>query len=410
MKQKIFLTSALAMGFVAPAFAEPTNTGTFPSDGYMEEDYTYTNAATSDNMDGVYSGTVNAVAEYDTIDYILSAGKYLPADSETITTCPAGSFCAGGDTVQYNQSSAQGIETCPSGFGSSADGSSSNTQCYRACDINNMGANGSISSIAHATAISGNDYYGSGTDTCEPTACENGWHVKAAVTAPNLTSLIGVSEAGNGYTSNRSTGANYDSDNMSNTIIANDPLAFAVDYGNKGIIKGHGRCSTRAGASGTWGGNPYTYNVIDSNFVSSLTDETGTGEYCYCHLDSYTPVSGSAIALSTPWVFADGMGDAGNCAVDCASYCAVNLQADSSGVLAFRAAVFGAIESSPAMCEANTITIHWDDASQTDIDANNAGTATYGSDVRTPVKAATKKGKTFKGWRFSKPEQTTTGN
>jgi hypothetical protein len=58
------------------------------------------------------------------------------------------------------------------------------------------------------------------------------------------------------------------------------------------------------------------------------------------------------------------------------------------------------------MCEANTITIHWSDAAQTDIDANNAGTATYGSDVRTPVKAATKKGQTFKGWRFSKPAQT----
>ncbi len=30
MKEKIFLTSALAMGFVAPVFAEPSNTGDFP--------------------------------------------------------------------------------------------------------------------------------------------------------------------------------------------------------------------------------------------------------------------------------------------------------------------------------------------------------------------------------------------
>ena len=73
MKQKIFLTSALAMGFVAPAMAVPTNTGEFPTGGLMQEDYTYTNAATSTNMDGVYSGTVNATAEYDTIDYILTA-------------------------------------------------------------------------------------------------------------------------------------------------------------------------------------------------------------------------------------------------------------------------------------------------------------------------------------------------
>ncbi len=401
MKQKIFLTSALAMGVIAPAFAE-----TFPSNGLMQENKTYDNAATSTNMDGVYEGTVNATAEYETINYLLNAGQYLPADSETITTCPAGSFCAGGTTVQYNQSSAQGIQTCPSGFGSSADGSSSNTQCYRACDMNNVGD--SITAIAHATAISGNDYYGNGTDTCEPTACENGWHVKAAVTAPNLTSLIGVSERGNGYTSNRSTGSENYSKNMSNTIIANDPMAFAVDYGTKGIIKGHGRCSTRAGASGTWGGNPYIYNVIDSNFTSTLPDSSG--QYCYCQLDSYTPVSGSAIALSTPWVFGSDFDDADFCADSCAENCANYLWRATSDTLAFRAAVFGSVQSSPAMCEANVININWNDVDPATAGQNNEGTATYGSDVRTPVKAQTKKGKTFKGWRFSKPEQTTTGN
>ena len=61
--------------------------------------------------------------------------------------------------------------------------------------------------------------------------------------------------------------------------------------------------------------------------------------------------------------------------------------------------------SGTATCEANTITITWSNADANDISANNAGTATYGSDVRTPVKAQTIKGKTFKGWRFSKPTQ-----
>ncbi|MBQ7409488.1 MAG: hypothetical protein IJV03_02900, partial [Alphaproteobacteria bacterium] len=403
-KQKIFLTYALPKGIDAPSFAE-----TFPTDGYMKENKTYDNAATETNMDGVYSGTVNAVAEYDVINYIVNAGQYLPADSETVITCLAGSYCPGiSGNVQYNQATPQGIQTCPSGYDSSADGSSSNTQCYRACDINNMGANGSISSIAHATAISGNDYYGSGFDTCEPTACENGWHVKAAVPAPNLTSLIGVSEEANGYTSNDSTGEEYDTNNMSNTIIANDPMAFAVDYGNKGIIKGHGRCSTRAGADNTWGGNPYTYNVIDSNFTSTLPDSSG--QYCYCQLDSYTPLNGSAIALFAPWVFNNDTDDADGCPLYCAGYCADNLQDDDTTYLAFRAAVFGSVQPSPAMCEANVININWYNADAEDISANNAGTATYGSDVRTPVKAQTIKGKTFKGWRFSKPTQTTTGN
>jgi hypothetical protein len=73
----------------------------------------------------------------------------------------------------------------------------------------------------------------------------------------------------------------------------------------------------------------------------------------------------------------------------------------------FRSAMFGSLGTpSPAMCEANVININWSDASAADISANNAGTATYGEDVRTPVKAATKKGQTFRGWRFSAPEQT----
>jgi hypothetical protein len=74
--------------------------------------------------------------------------------------------------------------------------------------------------------------------------------------------------------------------------------------------------------------------------------------------------------------------------------------------LAFRTALLGTIIPSLATCEANTITINWSDVDPEYAGQNNENTATYGSDVRTPVKAATKKGKTFKGWRFSKPEQT----
>ena len=407
MKNKIFLSSMLIMS-VAPAMAEPSNTDTFPSDGYMQEDYTYTNAATSTNMDGVYEGSVNATAEYEDVLYQIAAGQYLPAGAESPIDCNvAGSFCAGVQNgVYYDANNNQGLTSCSTatngaytlsdGTGNSAD------SCYRLCSGN--------VTIEHATGVTGFDYYGNGTDTCEPTACENGWHVKAAVTAPNLTSLIGVSEAGNGYTANTSTGSENSSQDMSNTIIANDPMAFATDYGTKGIIKGHGRCSTRAGADNTWGGNPFTYNVIDSNFVSSLADETGTGQYCYCQLDSYTPSGGTMQSLSAPWVFYSGSSDAGNCASDCARRCASYLRSDYSYDLAYRAAVFGAIESSPAMCEANVININWSNADAADITANNAGTATYGSDVRTPVKAQTIKGKTFKGWRFSAPTQTTTGN
>ncbi len=412
MTQKLFLTSALAMGFVAPAFAEPSHTGEFPSTGLMQEDYTYTNAATSTNMDGVYSGTVNAVAEYDIIDYIVNAGQYLPADSETVITCPAGSFCPGiSGNVQYNQSSDQGIQTCPSGFGSSAAGASSDTQCYRACDINNVGD--SVTAIAHATAISGNDYYGNGTDTCEPTACENGWHVKEAtnVNNPDLMELINMNGRGSGYVATNNSGSESDSKNMtaSDAGISGERNAFVVNYGNKGIIKGYGRCSTRSATDPmVITDSGVTYVLQQDGTVTDLDDKTGQSDAgnCYCNLDSYTLPNGSVIALSGPWVFHYYIEDNNSCALHCASNCANKFYGSKQYGIAFRATVFGLYQPTPAMCEANVININWNDVDPEYAGQNNENTATYGEDVRTPVKAATKKGQTFRGWRFSAPEQT----
>jgi hypothetical protein len=398
MKQKIFLTSALAMGFVLPAMAED-----FPSNGLMQQNKTYDNAATSTNMDGVYEGTVNAVAEYDTIDYILSAGKYLPADSETITTCPEGSFCSGGTTVQYNQNLAQGIETCPSEFASSASGSSSNTQCYRACDINNMGENGSIANISHAIAISGNDYYGAGTDTCEPTACENGWHLKQGL---NLTTAIGTGAGTSRAHINKGSFSEDGASHGQSYYGISDNNTWAVDYGTNGMLIGQGRCSTQRG-------NNSFYQWTSPTIKADLTDETGqTGaKYCYCNVTGYKDTNGNMQSLSSAWVFqGDDGGGVSACAGNCGYRCAYYMRIGESGGLAFRAAVLGAVESIPAMCEANVININWNDVDPEYAGQNNEDTAVYGEDVRTPVKAATKKGKTFRGWRFSAPEQTTTGN
>ncbi|MBR5904523.1 MAG: hypothetical protein IKZ49_03255, partial [Alphaproteobacteria bacterium] len=121
MKQKIFLTSALAMGVIAPAMAEPTNTeNSFPSNGLMAEDTIYTNAATSTNMAGVYENEVNAVAEYENILYQIGAGQYLPGNSETPIDCDQnGYFCPGDNNGVYYSSSAQGLTQCPSGYGNS---------------------------------------------------------------------------------------------------------------------------------------------------------------------------------------------------------------------------------------------------------------------------------------------------
>jgi len=54
-------------------------------------------------------------------------------------------------------------------------------------------------------------------------------------------------------------------------------------------------------------------------------------------------------------------------------------------------------------CNANVIQITWADASAEDIAANEAGTVTYGGDIRTPRKAVHKPGKIFTGWTFVNP-------
>ena len=387
MKNKIFLSSMLIMS-VAPAMAE-----NFPSNGLMQENKTYDNAATSTNMDGVYEGTVNAVAEYDIIDYIVNAGQYLPADSETVITCPAGSYCPGiSGNVQYNQSSDQGIQTCPTGYASSVAGASSDTQCYRQCSGN--------VTIAHATAVTGNDYYGAGVDTCEPTACENGWHVKQM----NIASTIGSSDSAVSYASTNNNGQfkEYVANNGQSFYGLTNNNTWSVYYGsNKGMLMGQGHCSTQPGNNNN---NQWTNPTI----IQNLTDETGqTGaQYCYCNVTGYKDGNGNMQSLSSGWVFNNDGEYAADCALYCAENCSRNMGRNTASALALRAALLGEIESVPAMCEANVININWNDVDPATAGQNNENTATYGSDVRTPVKAATKKGQRFKGWRFSAPVPT----
>ncbi|MBR5904295.1 MAG: hypothetical protein IKZ49_02045, partial [Alphaproteobacteria bacterium] len=89
----------------------------------------------------------------------------------------------------------------------------------------------------------------------------------------------------------------------------------------------------------------------------------------------------------------------GNCASQCSVFCA---QAEEK----YRAFLYNDINADVLACSANTITINWSDVDPEYAGQNNENTVTYGSDVRTPVKAQTIKGKTFKGWRFSKPTTT----
>ena len=108
-----------------------------------------------------------ARATYSPITYTCAAGTYLPADGIECVACPGGKYCEGGQ-YSYNETTAQGLTPCPAGYTSSATGSSSQSDCYRAC---------TTSDVAHATSVTGN-VYSNGTTTCAPantSACETGY-------------------------------------------------------------------------------------------------------------------------------------------------------------------------------------------------------------------------------------------
>jgi len=108
-------------------------------------------------------------------------------------------------------------------------------------------------------------------------------------------------------------------------------------YGDKGAVTGKARCSTQSGTNNneTW---------TNPTISSSLPDSSG--QYCYCQIDGYTPLNGTSQPLSAPWVFVYdyGLGNANDCADYCAGNCGYNLMCSSADCLAFRSAMFNAVQ------------------------------------------------------------------
>ena len=378
--KKYFLTTALMGTFIAPAFG-------------ADKIITSANTCTVDVL-GVSdnNATANTIATWDLIDYTLDPGEYLNVTdtSVTETTCPAGSYCVGGGfTVETANNS---IAQCPTTHPNSVAGAGADTQCYTACTVD---------MVAKATKVTGNDYYGSGVDTCEPTACVAGWHVKPGL---DIGETIGTDKVNSSYARINNNGEFYE-DGASHGqeyygISGNN--SFAVDYAGKGILTGHGRCSTQPGVREfDW----ETYTAGEITIVNTLADETGQGgaEYCYCQVDGFTPVGGTkAIVTSAPWVFLEDIGTADDCAYACAYNCAYYLRSDAVNTLAFRAAVMNGLPVSSATCAANTINIDWN--------PDNGGEhiknmCTYEGSITVPADPV-KPGYTFVGWKLL--ENTTT--
>ncbi len=399
MNKKIFLTSIIALGFACPAMAE-----SFPSDGSMLENKTYDGAATYDNT-GVYDGDVTAQAYYDWDLLSPTAGQYLPQGATAVATCTTGSFCPGATDIHYDNTQDQGITSCSTvgdnSFTSSDVGASANTDCYKACNIANMGANGSIANIAHAATLTGNDYYGSGADTCEPATCVAGWHVKPGL---NLSTTIGnrVGES-YGYVDNAGTFTESGGSHGQSFYGISGNNTWATYYDStSGMVTGAGRCSNVSG-TGLWNGASSA-----SDITTHTTAELGAegGQYCYCNVTGYTPAGGTLQSLSSPWLFSNDAYNAAMCTSNCAYNCAFGMREGGQ----FRAAMLGSVGTSLASCEANTINITWKGATQAAIDANNAGSTVYEGDIRTPSEAESVTGKHFVGWKFLKPSNNNNGN
>lgn len=105
--KNLIFTGILLLNFTAPVMAE-----IFPNDGLMQENTVYEKSATYENT-GVWGGNVFASAEYEKLKFQIEPGKYLPANSEELVDCPAGSYCSGNTEGVYVSNVDQGISTCP---------------------------------------------------------------------------------------------------------------------------------------------------------------------------------------------------------------------------------------------------------------------------------------------------------
>ena len=124
-------------------------------------------------------------------------------------------------------------------------------------------------------------------------------------------------------------------------LTSSNKNSFAVAFGNNGFVRGHGRCSTRAGTN-PWITNT-SYTVADSDIVSTLADETGQDGalYCYCQLDDYTPSGGTAQKASSKWFY---VGSRSDCAGQCSGLCPYYLRSNSSMYLTFRSTFLNGIK------------------------------------------------------------------
>ena len=232
--------------------------------------------------------------------------------------------------------------------------------------------------------------------------CDTGYTFNPG-SAVDLVDIIGTGAA----ESQASIDANYNANYKEYTnhdpsfygLTAGDNNSFAVNYGDRGIIRGHAACSTTSGT--------VNFNGTNSTFStqSSINDrpyDTDAG-HCWCHIDGYTADGENWQKVSSSWVLTNNFDQNHYCAGDCSFICAYRLMADDNDNLAYRAALLGSVDrgfpGTASTCAANTYTVKYACGTGATGNPPTNGTATYNANFTPDANnTCAKTGYTFAGW------------
>ena len=215
----------------------------------------------------------------------LNSGQYVATTGAAPSNCPAGSYCPGGGNIYYGQTGgAISCSTLSGGYTSSETGSTKPQDCFKTC-----------STVAHATGMSGNDYYGAGVDTCHVTGCEDGYGPNAGNTSCNPNTInLNWANGGHGTAPTTPSSCTYGRIfNMPSAMTATGYTFNKWKVNNKEFSAGAsvscnntnlGVYSGSVTITGSWNANTYTidYNSNKPSTASaSVTGSTANSTHTY---------------------------------------------------------------------------------------------------------------------------------
>ena len=394
--------------------------------------------------------TANTIAVWSIDKYTLAPGEYLNVTETSVepAACPPGSYCVGGADFTV-ENAATSIATCPTEYPNSRAGAGAQTQCYTACTV-------ATANIAHATAVGGNDYFGDGADACFATDCDTGYHVDGDIEIIEKTPLIPVDYRIGGDERDAAIEINGETYRDYSKYGLTVPGTWAGEF-DYGIVYGRASCQPygtnvvmdyvlstyadiysgkmsledwQAGLeslagktiaefvteilAGALNGTVSDAEMYRAEFAVLATEFDSNyqiadaGDVCYCQIDGFAPMTDGVLetkraVMYAPWVYSPGFQEefngAGDCAADCASYCAYSMISnDHPYDQQNRAALYGVLDYiETGICAANTINIDWNPDNGGDHTQNMC---TYDGEITLPTPDPVKPGYTFTGWKL----------